>query len=105
MAPLAHQATGGGERAILIDRGHRVADRQLRELLATTVEERVSADDQGAGLPLPQGDEVGGKGNDRTDRERRSCRSLDHRVRESGELGGKRWQLFDAVFISVADRK
>jgi hypothetical protein len=49
-------------RAVLegwIDRGHRMAGRQLRELLATTVEERVSADDQGAGLPLPQGDEGG----------------------------------------------
>jgi hypothetical protein len=45
-ASVACQAAGRGELAILEDRGHRVASRQQRELLAPADEELVGADHQ-----------------------------------------------------------
>ena len=39
-ASVAHQAAGRGELAILVDRGHRVAERQCGELFAPADEER-----------------------------------------------------------------
>ena len=41
---VAHQAAGRGELAILIDRGHRVAQRQCGELFALAIEEWIGAD-------------------------------------------------------------
>src|SRR5437660_453652 len=38
-ASIAHQTAGRGELAILVDRGHRVAERQRGELLAPAIEE------------------------------------------------------------------
>src|SRR5262249_55384675 len=42
---VAQQAAGRGERAILMDRGHRVAERQCGELFASGREECTGADD------------------------------------------------------------
>src|SRR6266481_2709035 len=53
-ASVAHQAAGRGELAILVDRGHRVADRQGGEVSALGVEECIGADDERAGPKLGQ---------------------------------------------------
>src|SRR5262249_28211153 len=45
---VAQQAAGRGERAILMDRGHRVAERQCGELFASGREECTGADDERA---------------------------------------------------------
>ena len=54
-AAVAHQAAGRGELAILVDRGHRVAERQCGELLAPADEECIGADHEPAGPQLGQG--------------------------------------------------
>src|SRR5262245_63297209 len=45
---VAQQAAGRGERAILMDRGHRVAERQCGELFASGREACTGADDERA---------------------------------------------------------
>src|SRR5215472_2943870 len=52
---VAQQAAGRGERAILMDRGHRVAERQYGELFASGREECTGADDERAWSELGQG--------------------------------------------------
>src|SRR5262245_64691790 len=52
---VAQQAAGRGERAILMDRGHRVAERQCGELFASGREECTGADDERAWSELGQG--------------------------------------------------
>jgi hypothetical protein len=54
-ASVAHQAAGGGELAILGDRGHRVADSQCSKLFALIVEECIRTDHEPAGSQLGQG--------------------------------------------------
>src|SRR5262249_11336331 len=52
---VAQHAAGRGERAILMDRGHRVAERQCGELFASGREECTGADDERAWSELGQG--------------------------------------------------
>jgi ribosomal protein L27 len=47
-AAVAHQAAGRGERAILVDRGHSVAERRWGELFVVCVEEYIVADHERA---------------------------------------------------------
>src|SRR5262249_3842491 len=54
-AAVAHQAAGRGELAILVDRRHRVAVRQLGEARASAVEERIVADRERAYAQPAQG--------------------------------------------------
>ena len=54
-AAVAHQAAGRGELAILVDRRHRVANRQRGELFAPADEECIGADHERAGSQLDQG--------------------------------------------------
>src|SRR5262249_14636399 len=52
---VAHQATGNGELAILIDCRHRVADGQRSELFASAIEKWIAADHESACSQLGQG--------------------------------------------------
>ena len=51
-AAVAHQAAGRDKLATLIDRGHRVAERQCGELFAAASEECIGADHERAGSQL-----------------------------------------------------
>ena len=53
-ASVAHQSACRGKRAKLIDRGHRVADREHRELFAPAVEKWIAPDHEPAGLQSDQ---------------------------------------------------
>ena len=55
--PVASETTGGSELAILVDRGHRVAQRQLRKLFAPTIEECIGIDHHYACPQLEHGRE------------------------------------------------
>ena len=48
VAAVTHQAAGGGEVAVVVNCRHAVALRQRAELLASSIEERVAADDHRA---------------------------------------------------------
>src|SRR5262249_10068444 len=50
MTSVAHQSAGRGKRAKLIDRRHRVAEREHRQLFAPAVEEWIAPDHQPAGF-------------------------------------------------------
>ena len=54
---VTHEAAGRSELAVLVDRGHCVADCERAELLALRVEERIGADHERAGLQLTQAGE------------------------------------------------
>src|SRR5262249_47029333 len=53
-ASVADQSAGLDERAKLVDRGHRVAEREHRELFAPAVEEWIARDHEPAGLQSDQ---------------------------------------------------
>src|SRR6516162_11248923 len=53
-ASVAHQSAGRGKRAKFIDRRHRVAERQHRELFAPAVEEWIAPDHEPAGFQCDQ---------------------------------------------------
>jgi len=53
-ASVARQSACRGKRTKLIDRGHRVAEREHRELLAPAVEEWIAPDNEPAGLQWDQ---------------------------------------------------
>src|SRR5215813_13051685 len=46
--PVTHQTSGGNELARLVDRWHRVLDREIRKLMAATGEECATPDDKSA---------------------------------------------------------
>src|SRR5262249_47581017 len=56
---VAHQATGGGEFAIVVDRWHCMPDRQCGELFDSSVEESTDAEHKPACPQLGQGCESG----------------------------------------------